>query len=184
MKRKTAKEILAESFREVAEKKSIDKIKVSDITSNCGYSSATFYRQFKDKYDLIAWDYARDAAAIMDQIGRGDYEWKDSLLDWAKHFLKNKEYLANLLLHTSGHDSFIRYMTEIHFNELSKYIRKSSGTDHLDRKTELHARLYCMGAVCLTGEWILGQFEASPEEIAEVYENSMPEPLRSLQAGE
>ncbi|MBE5925322.1 MAG: TetR/AcrR family transcriptional regulator [Lachnospiraceae bacterium] len=25
------------------------------ITENCGYSSATFYRQFKDKYDLIAW---------------------------------------------------------------------------------------------------------------------------------
>ena len=55
MKRKTAKEILAESFRELAEKKSIDRITVKDIAQNCGYSSATFYRQFKDKYDLIAW---------------------------------------------------------------------------------------------------------------------------------
>ena len=35
-------------------KKSIDKITVKDITENCGYSSATFYRHFKDKYDLIA----------------------------------------------------------------------------------------------------------------------------------
>ena len=34
MKRKTAKEILAESFRELAEKKDIDKITVKDITSN------------------------------------------------------------------------------------------------------------------------------------------------------
>ena len=46
MKRKTSKEILAESFREVAEKKNIDKITVKDITDNCGYSPATFYRQF------------------------------------------------------------------------------------------------------------------------------------------
>lgn len=33
MKRKTAKEILAESFREVAEKKPIDKITIKDITT-------------------------------------------------------------------------------------------------------------------------------------------------------
>lgn len=44
MKRKTAKEILAETFQELAEKKSIDKITVKDITDNCGYSPATFYR--------------------------------------------------------------------------------------------------------------------------------------------
>ena len=54
LKRKTAKEILAESFREVAEHKNIDKITVRDITENCGYSSAAVYRQFRDKYDRIA----------------------------------------------------------------------------------------------------------------------------------
>ncbi len=36
MKRKTAREILAESFREVAEKKPIDKITIRDIVDNCG----------------------------------------------------------------------------------------------------------------------------------------------------
>ena len=49
MKRKTAKEILAESFQELAAGK--------NITDNCGNSPATFYRQFKDKYDLIAWEF-------------------------------------------------------------------------------------------------------------------------------
>ena len=37
MKRKTVKEILAESFREVAETKPIDKITIRDIVDNCGY---------------------------------------------------------------------------------------------------------------------------------------------------
>ena len=49
MKRKTAKELLAESFRELAEQKSVDKITVREIAENCGYSPATFYRQFRDK---------------------------------------------------------------------------------------------------------------------------------------
>jgi AcrR family transcriptional regulator len=68
MKRQSAKELLAASFRELAEKKAIDKITVREIAENCGYSPATFYRQFRDKYDLIAWDYTRDMAALMARL--------------------------------------------------------------------------------------------------------------------
>ena len=49
MKRKTAKEILTASFQELAAGKSIDKITIQEIVDNCGYSPATFYRNFKDK---------------------------------------------------------------------------------------------------------------------------------------
>ena len=59
MKRKTPKEILTASFQELAAKKSIDKITIQEIVDNCGYSPATFYRHFKDKYDLIAWEHTR-----------------------------------------------------------------------------------------------------------------------------
>ena len=72
MKRKTAKEILAESFRELAEKKKVDKITVRDIAENCGYSTTTFYRHFKDKYDLIVWEHTQYVSEIMDRVGGGD----------------------------------------------------------------------------------------------------------------
>ncbi|MBQ9198052.1 MAG: TetR family transcriptional regulator [Clostridia bacterium] len=65
MKRMTAQEILAESFREIAEKKPVDKITVQDIINNCGYSKTTFYRVFKDKYDLMAWYYFRRHRLIL-----------------------------------------------------------------------------------------------------------------------
>ena len=79
MKRKTSKEILAESFREVAERKNIDKITVKDITENCGYSPATFYRQFRDKYDLIAWDYTRELKNILSKMDGSKAEWQKAL---------------------------------------------------------------------------------------------------------
>ena len=65
MRRKTAGEILAESFRELAETKKI----------------ATFYRHFRDKYDLIAWDYAGRMDQIVSRIGNEDYIWRQALLD-------------------------------------------------------------------------------------------------------
>ena len=176
MKRKTAKEILAESFRELAELKPIDKITIQEIADNCGYSPATFYRNFRDKYDLIAWDHTRGVAGIMGKIG-GSYAWKQTLIDGAEWFYSEREYLSNLFQHTSGHDSFIRYMTEINCDALKKQILASGKKEKLTRQEELYVRIYCLGTACLTCEWILGVHEATTEEIAELYVNSLPAPL-------
>ncbi len=180
MKRKTTKEILAESFRELAESKSIDKITVQEIVDNCEYSTATFYRHFKDKYDLIAWDYARKAEEIMAQLMTDDTRWNQTLMDWAEFFQTEKEYLANLFLHTSGHDSFIQYMTEIHYRAFTKHLRAVSRQDELDEKTTLLARTYCLGTVCLSCEWILGKYRVTKDELAAIYESALPQALMEL----
>ena len=172
MKRKRAKDILADSFRELAEKKNIDKITVKEITDNCGYSAATFYRQFKDKYDLIAWDYARDIREIMSRINADDYSWGETLADAAEYFNEHKAYLSNLFLHTSGLDSFMHNMTEINFTQLKEYIEKAAGAKSLDSKTENYIRIYCLGTVSLICEWVLGKVKASPGELAEIFEKS------------
>ena len=180
MKRKTTKEILAESFRELAECKSIDKITVQEIVDNCDYSTATFYRHFKDKYDLIAWDYARKAEAIMARLSEKDASWKQTLMDWAEFFHAEKEYLANLFLHTSGHDSFIQYMTEVHYRAFTKHLLVISKQKELDEKTSLLARTYCLGTVYLSCEWITGKYDVTPDELAEIYGNALPQPLLEL----
>lgn len=178
MKRKTAKEILAESFREIAENKPVDKITVQDIIENCGYSKTTFYRLFKDKYDLMAWDYIRSHKLIMAQTESADYEWKTTLIEGALLFNEQKEYLKNLLLHTNGHDSFSRYMKKVHFDSLEKCVLDASGMMELDVKTEMYVRTYCQGTTDLTCDWIMGMYDATPEELAEVFENCLPIPLR------
>lgn len=178
MKRKTAKELLAESFRELAESKSIDKIKVQDIAANCGYSTATFYRQFKDKYELIAWDYAQDIEKILDQVDGNKSSWRQALADAVAYYASHQDYLANLLLHTSGYDSFVRYMTEINYGSLKKRILLSSAADELDEKTETCIRVYCLGAVSLTCEWLLGKCTVSSKDLEEVYDAALPETLR------
>ena len=178
VKRKTAKELLAESFRELAETKAIDKITIRDITDNCGYSSATFYRQFRDKYDLIAWAYSRDLERIMEQIAYDETSWRQTLIDAARYYSAHKEYLANLLLHTTGYDAFVRNMTEINYQSLRQAVRRSAEVSETDEKTEMLIRLYVFGTVQLTCEWIVGRYEASPERLAEVYELALPEALR------
>ena len=171
---------MAESFRELAEIKSIDKITVQEIVDNCDYSTATFYRHFKDKYDLIAWDYARRAEEIMAQLSTDNARWKQTLMDWAAYFQTEKEYLANLFLHTSGHDAFIQYMTEIHYQAFTKHLLVISRQNELDVKTSLLARTYCLGTVYLSCEWIIGKYRVTKDELATIYESALPQALMEL----
>ena len=178
MKRKTTKELLAESFREVAEYKSIDKITVRDITENCGYSPATFYRQFKDKYDLIAWDYTRELKAILSGMDGSKAGWHHALMRAAAFFEERKTYLANLFLHTGGMESFLAYMQEVNYQSLKDIAEAASGEEPMDALTEQYLRLYVLGAAQFTCEWILGKHEATAEELATVYERTFPAPLQ------
>ena len=107
MKRKTTEELLAESFLELAESKRIDKITITEITNNCGMSQPTFYNHFKDKYDLIVWIYTSRVSEVMGRIDNKSYLWKDTLLDGARYYAENSEFIKNALKHTSGQDSFI-----------------------------------------------------------------------------
>lgn len=180
MKRKTAKDILASSFRELAAIKPIDKIKVKDIADNCGYSTATFYRHFKDKYDLIAWSYSEDLKRIMRRFAYDETSWKETLKEAAWYYSEHREYLENLLRHTAGYDSFVFNMTEIHFNSLKEHIIKAGGGELLDEKMLMLIRMYVHGTVDITCEWILGNFKAGAEELVEVYDMSLPPALRAI----
>lgn len=178
MKRKTAKEILAGSFKELAQEKPIDKITVKDIIENCGYSQATFYRQFRDKYDLIAWSYTQDLEAILDQLKGDKCSWRQGLESAAAYFQRHKQYLANLLTHTSGYDSFIIHMTEIHSKSLQKTLDRLADQDPVNEEARMYVQIYCYGTVLFSCDWILGKYNLNEKELAGVYENALPDPLR------
>ncbi len=178
MKRKTVKEIFAESFRELAEKKAVNKITVAEIADNCGYSTTTFYRQFKDKYDLMAWEYTRQIEEIIESYAVNHSDWQLACLAAAGFFASRKDYLINLFQHTSGYDSFVYNMKQIHYKAVSRYIESTADSDKLSVKTEMYIRAYCYGSVDISCDWIMGKYDVSTEELAEVYVNSIPDPIR------
>lgn len=176
IKKKTAKEIIAESFKDVAQSKNINKITVKDITLNCGYSPATFYREFKDKYDLISWIHERDVEDIMGQIG-ADYKWNQTLYDGAYDYENNRDYYINLFKNTSDYNAFEKCMTDIHYRHLKKCVMKHLSEIELTNELDLYMRIYCMGTVKFCREWILGGVAATPREVAAIWEKSLPSPL-------
>ena len=57
--------ILADALLDLLKEKPFEKVTVEDIVNKCGASRPTFYRHFKDKYDLMDWIYLRHANKYM-----------------------------------------------------------------------------------------------------------------------
>ncbi|WP_164505453.1 TetR/AcrR family transcriptional regulator C-terminal domain-containing protein [Actinobaculum sp. 313] len=170
----------AASFRALAVRRDVDKITVGEIAAGAGRSPATFYRHFRDKYDLAAWDYARDGGAIMAHVGDDDYPWPRTLLDGAAYFQRHRAYLRNLLTHTNGRDSFMRHMMATNVALLRDCVADVVKPDQLDPETLICIRIYCYGTVQLVCDWIMESIHCTPEQLAHAMEVALPEPLRRV----
>lgn len=178
MKRKTAKEVLAITLKELAEEKTLDKISVSDIVQESGYSTATFYRHFKDKYDLADWIYSNDISRIIDTYLVKEQSWSKALSVISNYYVDNKKYLANFVRSADGYSPFLTSMFMISHSLFHKAFWGVSGVSKLDNETEIIMLSYIYGCISLTYEWLLGIDSLENVKLSQVYAITFPEQLR------
>ena len=178
MKRKTIQEILAESLHELTKKKTIDKITVREIVANCDYSVATFYRYFRDKYELAFWDYDQTVDSIIQQAGTGSSARRSILLGWIRYIRKDRDHIINLISNTSGVDSFSYHIVQKTISSTELYLQQN-GHEYPDNpEFQDMLCLYCYGVISFLSMWLIKGAEESDEYIAGVCEKAMPELLR------
>ena len=178
MVRKTTKEILAESFMELTATKPISKISIVDIVENCAMTKPTFYRYFKDKFDLMAWLFVREAQGNVSKIGTDGYLWRDTLLDGLRYYESNRKFMINALKHTSGRDAFINLINEADIAFITDEIRKKLGRDDIPGHLAALVRIYCYGTGQYMCDWLMDNHPISCDEIAKAMEASIPEELK------
>ena len=178
MKKKTTKELLADSFLELAEKVPINKITIANIAENCEVTQPTFYRYFKDKYDMIAWIYARQAGEFIGKIGEKGYLWKDTLLDGMRFYDENRKFMVNALKHTSGRDSFLFQMSDMNIRFIENEIREKLGVSECPKDLSAVVKMFCYGTNQFLYDWLTERSDLSYKQVADLMERSIPEVLR------
>ncbi|MBQ7215199.1 MAG: TetR/AcrR family transcriptional regulator C-terminal domain-containing protein [Synergistaceae bacterium] len=174
----SAKELIAKSFLELSELKSVDKITVKDIAANCGITKTTFYNHFCDKYDLMMWIYMEPVKNIVFRIHDEGYSLRRAISDNLHYLADNRNYLINALKNTLGHDSFINRASEINFTLLRDFIKSSHGIYTLSVRTETMIKLYACGTVCLECGWLINNMPIPIETLADILEAGLPEELK------
>ncbi|MBQ6131436.1 MAG: TetR/AcrR family transcriptional regulator C-terminal domain-containing protein [Selenomonadaceae bacterium] len=173
------KELLAESLKELAKFKSVDKITIRELTKNCGLTSPTFYNHFRDKYDLMAWIYNRRVEASMKNFGHGD-SLEDVICKWMEIVLEDEDFYVNLLKNAVGQNSF-RYTTNDHaINLLGDWIKIHHNLNELTPEITFCVRFYMRAISEFVSDWALDRWECSPREMAKFFVEAMPASLKPL----
>ena len=175
MKDTQSKQAFSEALERVMEKKPITKIRVTDLVEESGLSRQTFYRHFRDIYDLIDWAHQEKthlAFELIDVDGDMAHVWAVCL----RLMARSKNFYQQVIT-MAGHNSFYNgYYLRCQDNLL----RMVGGQEHCDSTMLFTIRFIAAGITQMTTEWIAGGMVQPPEELAALFVESMP--VKYLQA--
>lgn len=160
------KEALEESLKKLLLQKPLTKIKINDITDDCGINRMTFYYHFKDIYDLVEWSCIQDAKkAIEDK--KTYATWDEGFLQIFQAVEDNKPFIMNVYRSVSR-EQVERYLYEVTYQLLIDVVKeKSAGMTLREEDQQFIANFYKYGFVGLMLDWIKNDMNENPSKIIE-----------------
>ena len=166
---------IADSLRKLLSRKSIDKVRVTEICKEAEIERPTFYYHFKDKYDLMAWmifQSAYDTDVLdLDSAAKALDRMKKDCIFYKRAYEDNSQ------------TPMWQYMLEYFVGRFSQMARQNLDTDTLDIQILYSIRLYCYGTLGMTREWVLTDNITPARTAAQMMLKSMPETLKQIFLG-
>ena len=173
------KRVLESTLKEMAEKKSLSKITINDLTQACGVSRQTFYNNFKDIYDLVEWIYLKE---VVTPIERGKIydKWQDALTSIFQYISENHVFVLNT--YRSFGKGFLEKVLrqEIELFLSNQVFKKIEVTKEEAKQVEFSYSFYTYALVGVGLDWIEKQMPESVEELVERIERVMLGEIISL----
>lgn len=165
--------LLAESIKELMRTIPLDKITVKEIVSRCGTTRQTFYRNFKDKYDLVNWYFDRIIKKTIRQMGIS-LTLREALVKKFEYMREDKPFFVSALS-SSDYNNLMDYDYQCIYRFYRSIAEKNG---EVTPDIDFLLQFYCHGSMDMTAEWVKYDMKFSPEEMARHLELAMPEKLR------
>ena len=158
------KNALEESLKKFLLQKPLDKITISDLTTDCGISRMTFYYHFKDIYDLVEWSCQEDAAKAL--AGKKTYEtWQQGFVRIFDAVRENKPFIMNVYRCVSR-EQVEKYLTLLTDDLLMGVINELSAEMVVRAEDKAFiAQVHSYAFVGLMLDWIKDEMKQDPETL-------------------
>ena len=153
-----AKYKLAASIKECMKTTPVDRITVKDIVEGSGLTRQTFYRNFKDKYDLINWYFDKLVLQSFEQIGMGNTVGES--LTQKFEFILNEKAFFTEAFRSDDYNSVKEHDFELILQFYKDLIARKTSRP-LEEEMEFLLEMYCRGSVYMTEKWVLGACRTS-----------------------
>lgn len=149
----TTKAALGDALKKLLIHKPIDKITISDLTSECGVSRMSFYYHFKDIYDLVEWVCVEDGKRALQ--GKKTYDtWQEGLGQIFEAVLENKPFIRSVYRSVSK-EKIENYLYKLTYDLIAGVVEeKSAGMEVSEEEKALIAEFYKYGFVGMMLGWI------------------------------
>ena len=162
----TTKAALEESLKRLLLKKPLDKITITDITTDCGISRMAFYYHFKDIYDLVEWSCVEDGTKAL-QGKKTSESWTEGLTQIFEAMLENKPFIMNVYRNVDR-ERIENYLFKLTYDLIVGVVEeKSKGLNITEEDKKFIADFYKYGFVGIMLEWISHNMSQHPEKIVE-----------------
>lgn len=162
---KRVKESLMSSLIDLVQKKNIEEITVIDIIHHCDVSRASFYRYFKDKYELMNWVFQQQLEGILSKYPNLS-DWKEVTYYTLLFIYDNRKYFENIVRY-KNQNSFIKHVYERTHYYFTIRLQDKLGTKDIPLKLTRSIEFCCAGIVHLLENWLSSGMIESPETITE-----------------
>ena len=146
-------------------KKPLDKITISDLTTDCGISRMAFYYHFKDIYDLVEWSCIEDASRALQ--GKKTYDtWQEGLQQIFEAVLENKPFILNVY-RSVKREQVENYLYSLTYQLIEGVVEEQSENLMVtEEQKKFIADFYKYSFVGVMLDWIKRGMKEAPEEIA------------------
>ncbi|MGI6508232.1 MAG: TetR/AcrR family transcriptional regulator C-terminal domain-containing protein [Saccharofermentanales bacterium] len=162
---------IVSAFNELLRDNNFSKITVSSIVSLANISRTTFYRHFKDKYDIIHWFHSQNnmISHLVFQENRGLKE----CLYYGLLVIQKHRHIYIQVLDYVGQNSFHNYYTQLIEEGCKNFI----GEENLSKEILIAIKVYAYGITYVICDWIKNEIDESPEELASFLSTALPNAL-------
>ena len=172
--KETVDTLLAESFKELACQKAIEKITVKSITDKAGVIRPTFYNHFQDKYELLEWIIRVQVLEPTKPLIHAGMVDEALLLIFT--LVKKEKAFYETAARLEGQNSFeaiVKKCIQDILLEIIQSKRAPGKNHHLWLTPEYIAQYYAQSMCFVVISWIRGRMAVEPKEIIEIYNYMM-----------
>lgn len=169
------KKSLSDAIYNLLQTNDIEKITTADILKESGVSRATFYRYFKDKYDLMNCVYV--SMHLQNALPQLDAGFENVILETCQFVNEHRQFFKNAFKY-KGQNSIAEFL-RIYCRDLCiNACKQRTHADQLSDEVYFAIEYHSAGAVRIFEDWIQSDFSRSPEKHAKLLFSCIPENLK------
>lgn len=176
MSKESTRKFLIITFKKMLSRAPLDTFTVDDILQETGLSRTTFYRLFKDKYDLMNACYQQEFSQILNQYPN---KWNARHYQSTKYFSENIDFYRNAFK-TTGPNSFKFYLYQFLIEMTEKIVCTELKLNCLSEKQKLCISYHSAGMTSLIKQFVLSNDRQTHSIHSDIFLNLMPKIIEEI----